>query len=71
MKEKFKQIESRKELFAEIAVATGRKANTIENHWFLKWNIPKKFESVIEKIINKRLEYQKASKQLHEKYFGN
>ena len=71
MEDKLKQIESKKELFTEIAVTTGREFGTIKNHWFNPCNVPEKFLEVVNKIIDKRLDYQKASKTLHEKYFGN
>lgn len=71
MEEKFKLIESKKELFAEISVATKREFGTIKNHWFNPCKVPKEFQEVVNIILDKRLEYQKASKQLHEKYFGN
>jgi hypothetical protein len=70
MKEKFKLIESKKELYSEISVATGRSVGTVRNHWFDRWEIPERFESLIESIIDKRIDYQEAVKKLHIKYFG-
>lgn len=70
MEEKFKLIESKKELFSEISVATGKTFGTIKNHWFNPCNVPDKWQEIVNLILDKRLEYQKASKQLHEKYFG-
>lgn len=71
MEEKFKLIESKKELFSEISVATKRAFGTIKNHWFNPVNVPDEFAKEVDKILDKRLEYQKAQQQLHEKYFGN
>lgn len=72
MEEKINQIEDIDALITSISVETGRKYNSIKNNWiYPTLRVPSKFTDQVEKIINKRLEYQKASKQLHEKYFGN
>lgn len=72
MEEKFKLIKEKGELYAELSVATKRNVGTIKNHWFGKTgSVPSEFTQIVESTIDKRLEYQKASKQLHEKYFGN
>lgn len=72
MKEKLKLITDKGEFYAELSVATKRTIGTIKTHWFGKsGSVPIEFQKVVEATINKRLEYQKASKQLHEKYFGN
>jgi len=71
MEEKFKRIESKKELYLEIGVATGTPFNTIKSHWFNPVRIPKHYESTVDKILDKRIDYQNAVKKLHTKYFGN
>lgn len=72
MEEKINQIEDIDALITSISVETGRKYNSVKNNWiYPTLRVPSKFVDQVEKIINKRLEYQKASKQLHEKYFGN
>jgi len=70
MEEKFKLIESKKELFAEISVATKRTFGTIKNHWFNPVNVPEEHQEIVNDILDRRLEYQKAVSTLHEKYFG-
>ena len=71
MEEKFKLIENKKELFSEISVATGRVFGTIKNHWFNPINVPKEHREIVNDILDRRLEYQKESKKIHEKYFVN
>jgi len=70
MEEKFKRIESKKELFSEISVATGTALNTVRSHWFNPCNIPKHYIETVDKILDKRIDYQNAVKKLHTKYFG-
>jgi len=71
MEEKFKRIESKKELFSEISVATGTALNTVRSHWFNPYNVPKNYTETVDKILDKRIDYQNAVKKLHTKYFGN
>lgn len=72
MEEKLKLITDKGEFYAELSVATKRTIGTIKTHWFGKsGSVPIEFTTTVERILNKRIEYQKASKQLHEKYFGN
>lgn len=70
MEEKFKRIENKKELFMEISIATGTNFNTIKSHWFNPCHVPKAYLEIVDKIIDKRIDYQEAVKKLHIKYFG-
>lgn len=70
MEEKFKRIESKKELFLEISVATAISFNTIKNHWFNPCRVPKGHSEAVNAILDKRIDYQEAVKKLHTKYFG-
>lgn len=69
MEEKFKQIESKKELYTEISVLTGRTFGTIKDNWFNPINVPEAFEELVEKIIDRRIEMQKIVKRVEEKFF--
>lgn len=71
MEEKFKLIENKKELFSEIAVATGKAFGTVKNNWFNPVNIPDKYEKIVSDLIDRRIKYQKAAKELHKTYFNN
>ena len=70
MEKKFERIENKKELFAEISVATGKSFGTIKSHWFNPCNVPKSYIETVDKILDKRIDYQEAVKKLHIKYFG-
>ena len=70
MQKKFERIENKKELFTEISVATGRSFDTIKNHWFNPVRIPKDYTEMVDKILDRRIDYQNAVKKLHIKYFG-
>lgn len=70
MEEKFKRIESKKELFLEISIATGTPFNTIKSHWFNPCRVPKAHTDKVDAILDKRIDYQEAVKKLHTKYFG-
>lgn len=70
MEEKFKRIESKKELFLEISVATGVSFNTVKSHWFNPVNVPKGHSDTVNAILDKRIDYQEVVKKLHTKYFG-
>lgn len=71
MEEKFKLVENKKELFVEVSKRTGRVFGTVKNHWFNPVNVPDKYKSVVEEIIDKTLNYQIACKNLHQNFFGN
>lgn len=72
MQEKIDQIESIKEFITELSIATGIKFKSIKSNWiYPSVSIPEKYKETANKLVDRRLEYQKASKQLHEKYFGN
>lgn len=70
MQKKFERIENKKELFTEISVATGYSFNTVKTHWFNPVRIPKDYTEMVDKILDKRIDYQNAVKKLHIKYFG-
>ena len=70
MDKKFERIESKKELFTEISIATGYTFNTVKSHWFNPIRIPKNYIETVDKILDKRIDYQEAVKKLHIKYFG-
>lgn len=70
MDKKFERIESKKELFTEISIATGTAFNTVKSHWFNPVRIPEKYIEMVDKILDKRIDYQEAVKKLHIKYFG-
>lgn len=70
MEKKFERIESKKELFTEISIATGVAFNTIKSHWFNPCNVPHRYSEVVNIILDKRIDYQEAVKKLHIKHFG-
>jgi len=72
MQDKINQIESIQEFMTELSIATGVKFKSIKSNWIYPTvDIPNKYQEIANKLIDRRLEYQKAAKQLHEKYFGN
>jgi len=70
MEKKFERIESKKELFTEISIATGMTFNTVKSHWFNPVRVPERYWDMVDKILDKRIDYQEAVKKLHIKYFG-
>jgi len=74
MNEKFEKIENKKEFFAELSVATASPANSLRSNYFYPIRIDKEKHSelyeIVDKILDKRIEYQNQVKKLHIKYFG-
>ena len=77
MKEKFSKVKDRQKLFLLISQHTGCDPQNISKNWFGKsfLAVPKTWttwtDTFLDKFLEYEKEYQKASKQLHEKYFGN
>lgn len=74
MEKKFERIENKKEFFAELSVATGISYNSLRTNYFYPLRIDKeKFPELydkVDKILDKRIDYQEAVKKIHIEYFG-
>jgi len=74
MEKKFERIENKKEFFSELSVETGISYNSLRTNHFYPIRIDKeKFPELylkVDKILDKRIDYQEAVKKLHIKYFG-
>jgi len=75
MNEKFERIENKKEFFAELSVATASPVSSLRSNYFYPVRIDKEkhkeLYETVDKILDKRIDYQNAVKKLHTKYFGN
>ena len=74
MEEKFNLIENKKEFFTEVSIETGIAYNSLRSNYFYPVRIDKELNpelySKVAKIINKRIDYQRAVRELQFKYFG-
>jgi DNA-dependent RNA polymerase auxiliary subunit epsilon len=77
MKEKFKKVRDRKLFFNLVSKHTGCDIQNVSTNWFSRayLAVPKTWiewtDTFLDKFLEYEKEYQKASKTLHEKYFGN
>jgi len=70
MEKKFERIKDKKEFFTELSIAVGKPYDSLKNGWFYPLRVPSDYIELVDKILDKRIDYQEAVKKLHIKYFG-